>query len=132
MALLLNFWHCLWNTNTEKGAHMTVAINGYHAHVYYDPETRETAGIVRDGVAEKFPTAILGRWRDEPVGPHPMPSYQIAFTPELFGEIIPWLATNRDGLTIFVHTETGDDIPDHTSYAMWMGTMETLKLDALR
>lgn len=110
---------------------MTTQITGYHAHVYYDAGTKEAAGIVRGGVEQEFPAAELGRWRDEPVGPHPMPSYQIAFTPDLFGTIVPWLATNRRGLTIFVHTETGDHIPDHTDYAMWMGSMPELKLDAL-
>ncbi len=111
---------------------MTATIAGYHAHVYYDTASRGTAETVRDGVAENFPDAVLGRWRDFPVGPHPMNSYQIAFAPDLFGNIIPWLSLNRNGLTVFIHTETGDDIPDHTDHAMWMGSMEALDLDALR
>lgn len=103
-------------------------ITGFHAHVYYDADTKGPANEVRDGIARHFPEAALGRWHDNPVGPHPRGSYQIAFTPGIFGAIIPWLATNRQGLTVFIHTETGDDLTDHTANAMWMGRMETLDL----
>ena len=55
-------------------------ITGYHAHVYYDPRTRETAGRVRDGLGARF-DVVLGRWHDVPVGPHPKAMYQVAFAP---------------------------------------------------
>ena len=54
-------------------------IEGYHAHIYYDPATtRAKAERVRQGVGERFETR-LGNWHDEPVGPHPVSMYQIAF-----------------------------------------------------
>ena len=64
--------------------------------------------------------------------PHPCGSYQIAFAPELFGALVPWLALNRDGLTVFIHPETGDDLPDHRDYAIWLGRQEALNLEVLR
>lgn len=103
-------------------------ITGFHAHVYYDANTKGIAEQVREGVAASFPDAALGRWHDKPIGPHPMGSYQIAFTPDLFGSLIPWLATHRRGLTVFIHTETGDDLTDHTDNAMWMGSIEELDI----
>ena len=102
-------------------------IPSYHAHVYYDDASRETAARLREAIAERFEVR-LGRWRDEPVGPHPEPMYQVAFQAPLFPEIVPWLMLNRHGLTIFIHPETGDSLADHRDHAMWMGRVLTLDL----
>jgi aromatic ring-cleaving dioxygenase len=108
----------------------TSAITGYHAHVYYDAATKPLAVEVRAGVETRFDT-WLGRWHDNPIGPHPMGSFQIAFTPALFGEIVPWLALNRRGLTVFIHPETGDDRTDHSDYAIWLGAQREVDLSVL-
>jgi DOPA 4,5-dioxygenase len=75
----------------------TSDITGYHAHVYYDAETKPVAAEVRTGFEARFDTSPghvrMGRWHDNPIGPHPMGSYQIAFAPALFAEIVPWLAS---------------------------------------
>lgn len=88
----------------------TGAITHYHAHVYYDPvTTRERAERLREQIAARFPQALLGRWHDVPVGPHPRAMYQVAFSATILGSLLPWLMLNRDGLTILLHPETGDD-----------------------
>jgi DOPA 4,5-dioxygenase len=74
----------------------------------------------------------LGRWHDRPIGPHPCGSYQVAFAPELFSALVPWLALNRDALTVFIHPVVGDDVPDHRDYAIWLGRQRELDLEALR
>ncbi len=102
------------------------AISGYHAHVYYDAETKAAAAELRAELEARF-DARFGRWHDKPVGPHPRWSYQVAFGPELFAEIVPWLALNRRGLVIFLHPETGDELADHAEHAIWMG--DKLPLD---
>ena len=107
------------------------AITGYHAHVYYDAASRPKAARLREALDGAFDVE-LGRWHDRPVGPHPCGSYQIAFAPELFGALVPWLALNRDGLTVFIHPETGDDVPDHRDHAIWLGQQQELDLEALR
>lgn len=98
-------------------------IKGYHAHVYYrDDNERRIAGAIRDAVDERFDVE-LGRWRDEPVGPHPQPMYQIAFDTELFPTLVPWLQAVRGPLNILIHTSTGvSDLMDHTVGAMWLGS----------
>lgn len=107
------------------------AISGYHAHVYYDVDSKAIAARLRRRIAARFDT-VLGSWHDKPVGPHPVGFYQVAFAPELFAELVPWLARNREGLSILVHPETGDDLADHSDYAMWLGDSLTLYLDGFR
>ena len=102
-------------------------VTGYHAHVYYwDAAERAAAGRLREALAARFPVR-LGRWRDAPVGPHPRPMYQVAFAAAEFGRIVPWLMLNHGTLSVFIHPETGDDVADHSTHALWLG--ERLDLD---
>jgi aromatic ring-cleaving dioxygenase len=105
-------------------------ITNYHAHVYYNETSREIAAKLRERAGALF-SVVLGRWREEPIGPHPQSMYQIAFAPELFGEVVPWLMLNRQGLTILVHPETGDDLVDHRDHALWIGEKLPLRLEFL-
>ena len=104
---------------------------GFHAHSYFAPDTRGRAIAIREAAGDHF-DVVLGRVWDHPVGPHPCPSFQIAFEPSQFGAVVPWLMLNRDGLDVLVHPETGDDVPDHTVQALWLGTMRELDIDKLR
>jgi aromatic ring-cleaving dioxygenase len=106
-------------------------ISSYHAHVYFDEATVDDARSLCEGAEERF-EAEMGRMHERPVGPHPRWSCQLAFDPEVFAEIIPWLAINRDGLTVFVHPNTGDALADHAEHALWMGELLPLELDVLR
>jgi aromatic ring-cleaving dioxygenase len=106
------------------------AIKDYHAHIYYDPATtRGKAEHLRERVAAAFPLAKLGRWHDELVGPHPQSMFQIAFPVEMLAGFVPWLMLNRDGLTILLHPETGDDYTDHSAHAAWFGAVLPLRLE---
>ena len=102
-------------------------IKGYHAHVYFDAETVEQATSLCQDAARNF-TLEMGRVHERPIGPHPMWSCQLAFAPGEFGKVIPWLALNRRGLTVFIHPDTGDDLVDHRDHAIWMGSVEPLNL----
>lgn len=109
------------------------AITDYHAHVYYDPATsRDRAERLRRQVAAQFQAAKLGRWHDEQVGPHPQSMYQIAFPADMLGAFLPWLMLNRDGLTILLHPETGDDYTDHTAHAVWFGAVLPLRVEVFK
>jgi aromatic ring-cleaving dioxygenase len=117
------------NASAEPTNHPR-AIKLYHAHVYYDPATsRGRAERLRERVAAEFPQAKLGRWHDEPVGPHPQSMYQIAFPTQMLGSFVPWLMLNRDGLTVLLHPETGNDYSDHTAHAAWFGAVLPLRVE---
>ncbi len=108
-----------------------VQVAGYHAHIYYDPATRAAAERIREGIGARF-EARLGSWHDEPVGPHPVAMYQVAFAADQFPHLVPWLMLNRDGLDVLVHPLSGDSLADHTRFAMWLGQALPLRLDTLR
>jgi aromatic ring-cleaving dioxygenase len=105
----------------------TGKIRGYHAHIYYDRATRGVAERLRRVIPRRFEVE-LGRWREEPVGPHPQSMYQVKFGAKEFQRIVPWLMLNRGGLSILVHPETGDDYQDHAFNALWLGDKLTLQL----
>ncbi|MBF2004191.1 DOPA 4,5-dioxygenase family protein [Chlorogloeopsis fritschii PCC 9212] len=106
-------------------------ITGFHAHIYFDTATREAAARIREGLGANFDVQ-LGRWHEQPIGPHPKAMYQVAFSPEQFGKVIPWLMLHREGLDILVHPTTGDDVADHTDHSLWLGEKLELNIDFLR
>jgi aromatic ring-cleaving dioxygenase len=107
-------------------------IRGYHAHIYYDPADRAPAERLREAIGERFTSVQLGRWHDEPVGPHGIAMYQVAFAATEFARLVPWLMLNRDGLSVLVHPQTGNGYDDHTIHAAWLGDKQPLRLDVLR
>lgn len=104
----------------------TIKITGFHAHIYFDPANRDAAARVREGLSTRFEVQ-LGRWHDLPIGPHPKAMYQVAFLPNQFDKVVPWLMLNHEGLDILIHPETGDDVGDHADRSLWIG--EKLELD---
>jgi DOPA 4,5-dioxygenase len=102
-------------------------IRDFHAHIYFDPEEVEKAKALGDSAHERFGVAV-GHYHLRPVGPHPRGSVQLTVPTALFGDVAQFLALNRDGLTIFAHAETGNDLADHTEHVIWFGASEALDL----
>lgn len=109
---------------------MPADISSYHAHIYYDAATRGVADSIRTRIADRF-SVRLGRWHDEPVGPHPLAMFQVAFLPALFPTLVPWLMLNRAGLNVLVHPNTGAPRADHLVHAAWLGAVLPLKGEVL-
>ena len=110
---------------------MEKSIREFHAHIYYDDaESRKIAGKIRTYTEDNFDVR-MGRWRDQPVGPHPKPMFQIAFSPAVFEQIVPWLMLNREGLSILVHPDTGNDVVDHRDSPLWLGARLDLDIGFL-
>lgn len=111
-------------TETKRPVNLHKA---YHAHVYFNEDTKVQAKTLCDEVGERFGLKI-GRFHEKRVGPHPRWSCQVLFDTKDFDRLIPWLDEKRQGLTIFVHPITGDDYEDHTDYAYWLGQEVALDL----
>jgi aromatic ring-cleaving dioxygenase len=101
-------------------------IADYHAHIYFDnAEQRHVAQALRDEIAQRF-DVFVSRLVDKPIGPHPVPMFEIAFDSSMFATIVPWLMLNRNGLSVLVHPNTGFAKADHLSNALWLGDQQEL------
>ena len=105
-------------------------IRDFHAHIYFNPDELEKAQALAAEAQVRFGVPV-GRFHVQPIGPHPRGSCQLTVMPDQFGQFAQWLALNRNGLTIFAHTSTGDDLPDHTDHAIWFGPSEEIDLSVL-
>ncbi|THD36980.1 MAG: aromatic ring-opening dioxygenase [Sphingomonas sp.] len=102
----------------------------WHAHIYYEPSDRDTAEALRGRFAEmmtddELPILFVGRMTDRPVGPHPIPQFEIHFPASAGGVVTR--AIEQTGLRALIHPLTDDDVADHTSLGHWIG--EPLALD---
>ena len=110
---------------------MTDAYDPFHAHIYYDGSDRAAAeqlhsGLrARKGTGDLLDVVFVGEMTDRPVGPHPMPQYEVHFHRKALPTILERI--NASGLRALVHQLTSDDLADHTSQALWVG--EPLELD---
>lgn len=99
-----------------------------HAHAYfpYDTDTEQQAGNdFRSQLQSEFAgdnQVNIGAIARKPVGPHPLPQFEIAFTTPKLAEVVPWLMFNRpDTFSILVHPFTEKLVEDHTCRAVWIG-----------
>jgi len=106
-------------------------LKGYHAHVYYDADTKPLATKLREELIEKF-TVEPGAFSDAPIGPHPISQFNVTFESPEFAKIVPWLMLNREGLDVLIHPLTESSYDDHSKNAMWLGTPVPMRLDILR
>ena len=109
-------------------------ITNYHAHLYFSAgEETERARALRDRAAAHFGDRVgVGGFHERPVGPHPRGSCQLSIAPGDFEEALVWLASNRAGVTLFCHLNTGQHLLDHTEHVVWLGESEALNLDVFR
>lgn len=106
-----------------------MAIRGYHAHIYFDPDQLAEARALAAAASDEFGCPV-GHFHTGPVGPHPRGSVQLSLRPEQFQRFAHWAPEARGGLTIFAHGLSGDDLADHTRFVVWFGESESLDLTA--
>lgn len=102
-------------------------LRGFHAHIYFDPHEIEQARQFAEA-ARALTGCGVGRFHEQPIGPHPRGSCQLSMTTAQFANFAPWAASERGSLTIFAHGLSGDDRADHTHHVVWFGPSEPLDL----
>ena len=107
----------------------TADFTSYHAHIYFEKQTKKVAESLRRRINQEFDVKI-GKWHYKPIGPHPNNMYQVTFDASIFSDIILWLSANRNNLNILIHPQSGDNLKDHTDLAIWLGMSLELKLDS--
>ena len=107
----------------------------YHAHIYVGLSERARAEDLQRVLHQlkatsdprRFP--FIGGLREQPVGPHPLPQFEIHFSADFLPEVLPLLRAS--GLRALVHPLTDDDLADHTRLAQWIGEPIALDLSTL-
>ena len=103
----------------------------FHAHIYFDASTRPVAAAMRErfialtGLGSAPQIDFVGRMVDGPIGPHPVPQFEIHFRGDGRDAVVGLIEAS--GLRALVHPLTDDDLADHTTLAEWIG--EPLALD---
>ena len=97
----------------------------YHAHIYFTPEQHAAAEELRKRFSDDPGMLFTGRMTDGPVGPHPIPQFEVHFLRRSIEAVQSLI--RKSGLRALVHPLTDDDLADHTSLAVWIG--EPLDLD---
>lgn len=94
----------------------------YHAHVYFDEQNYKSASLIREALLnQNFPGLRAFPLVTRPVGPHPLPMFEVHFTDKIFSEVKQWLEKNRGEHIVLIHEETGYDHKDHSDGATWLG-----------
>lgn len=104
-----------------------MAIRGFHAHIYFDADELDAARALAEAARANFDCPV-GHFHTAPVGPHPRGSVQLSLRPEQFARFALWAPEARGDLIIFAHGLSGDDLADHTRYAIWFGPSEPLDM----
>lgn len=81
----------------------------------------------------EFPECRAYRFFEGPLGPHPMPMFEVnVFNPEQLGALFSWFVANRGPCSVLIHPNTGDDVTDHTTNGTWIGEKVPLDVDLLQ
>lgn len=109
-----------------------------HAHAYFPystPAEQQAANSFRDQLKSEYSSdksVNIGAIAPKPVGPHPLPQFEIAFTTLKLAEVVPWLMFNRpESFSMLVHPFTEKLVEDHTCRAVWIGQQLPMSLTTL-
>ncbi|KAI0806801.1 DOPA-like domain-containing protein [Fomes fomentarius] len=117
-------------------------IKEWHFHIYFhqrNADEHHAALELRDAVLRlrrdgAFVAVPLFRVNTDPIGPHPVGSYEIWVPAESFGSVFSYLSLNRGNLSILVHPLTREQVypfRDHEIRNAWLGPSFPLDLSTL-
>ena len=110
---------------------MSSTFTEFHAHVYFSEHTQHHAEALFNRLNTEMPDVLRGTFHTRIVGPHPSWMFTLSFNDNIFQSITLWLMENLEGLSALVHPLSGNDLQDHTQYALWFGPQLELHLDKL-
>ncbi|GBE82804.1 DOPA 4,5-dioxygenase [Sparassis crispa] len=114
-------------------------IKEWHFHIYFhqrNADEHQEALDLRDAVLRlrrdgAFIAVPLFRVNTDPIGPHPVGSYEIWCPSESFASVFSYLSLNRGNLSILVHPLTREQRKDHEVRNAWIGPSFPLDLSTL-
>lgn len=102
-------------------------MKNYHAHVYFHPEERTKIEKVHAEATQETALMRVFRIVPFPVGPHATGMFEAHFRGDTRDAVIEWLEKHRQGLSVLIHEDTGDDHRDHSENILWLG--QSLPID---
>ena len=97
----------------------------YHAHIYWKNDCERGSAISLRPSFQSLGCGI-GAVHDKPIGPHPLPMYQIMYDSSNQSEVEALLKSQP--MSILLHEDVGiDHVRDHTEGARWIN--DPLELD---
>ncbi|KAH9890522.1 DOPA-like domain-containing protein [Cubamyces lactineus] len=114
-------------------------IKEWHFHIYFhqrNAEEHHAALELRDAVLRlrrdgAFVAVPLFRVNTDPIGPHPVGSYEIWCPSESFAAVYSYLCLNRGNLSVLIHPLTREERKDHEIRQAWLGPSFPLDLSTL-
>jgi len=105
----------------------------YHAHVYFDVSSRQTIEVVQNGLRHHFGDRIrVSSLREKPIGPHPLPMFEVIFPEQEHDAVRHWLENNRLEHDVLMHPVMKNDLIAHQKFADWLGKELPLDYSVLR
>ncbi|KAG1768993.1 DOPA-like domain-containing protein [Suillus occidentalis] len=114
-------------------------VKEWHFHIYFhqrNADQHQAALDLRDAVLRlrrdgAFVAVPLFRVNTDPIGPHPVGSYEIWVPSTSFSSVFSYLCINRGSLSILVHPLTREERKDHEIRSAWIGPPFPLVLSSL-
>lgn len=104
----------------------------YHAHVYFDLADLDATAQMQQHLIAAMPDAVVvHRMIARPIGPHPLPMFEVDFPAGLKPTVLAVLEQWRGARSVLIHPVTNDDLRAHTIEAQWLGPQLDLLLDRL-
>ena len=103
-----------------------------HAHIYYEHDQFDQADLLRTFLTENFPQGVVGRFHQQPVGPHTKAMFQVKFDQLEFANLLVLIRPYTLGQSILIHPDIEDQVLAHTAEAHWIGPALPLNIDALK
>jgi aromatic ring-cleaving dioxygenase len=103
----------------------------YHAHVYFKSSQVRDAKVFLYWL-KNFSAAPLFHvqgFHENPIGPHPLPMFELQFAEDQKAELTQLLEQNRKDFSILIHEDTGDDVTDHSENVQWLGPRLQIDFD---
>lgn len=105
----------------------------YHLHVYFSIDQLELAETVRANLMRVLPElTYVGELIPYPVGPHPLPMFELHLPAGEVELALPVMEAVRQGLSVLIHPVLDDHLRAHTVEARWLGPELSLDVNFLR
>ncbi len=111
---------------------MSIALQ-YHAHLYFEIEYLTLAESINSRLREEWGHLLrVSTLREKPVGPHPLPSFEVIFAQEDLELVRNWFAENRKNFSILIHPVMENDVAGHRDFGEWQGEILSLDYSVLK